>query len=123
MIGSAVSEPPVPGTMRTSRSDAFGCVSSAFLASFKPSSPGREAYPCDVFYLHSRLLERAAKVREDYIVVAKDAPADTKVGVDGAKHEGEDGAKEAQKALDAMANASSLEVRMVPGTGGSLTAL
>jgi len=27
--------------------------------------PGREAYPGDVFYLHSRLLERAAKVRED----------------------------------------------------------
>lgn len=27
--------------------------------------PGREAYPGDVFYLHSRLLERAAKMRED----------------------------------------------------------
>ena len=27
--------------------------------------PGREAYPGDVFYLHSRLLERAAKVRDD----------------------------------------------------------
>ncbi|HCM42616.1 MAG TPA: F0F1 ATP synthase subunit alpha [Candidatus Omnitrophica bacterium] len=27
--------------------------------------PGREAYPGDVFYLHSRLLERAAKVRQD----------------------------------------------------------
>jgi F-type H+-transporting ATPase subunit alpha len=28
--------------------------------------PGREAYPGDVFYLHSRLLERAAKVRPEY---------------------------------------------------------
>jgi len=28
--------------------------------------PGREAYPGDVFYLHSRLLERAAKMNEDY---------------------------------------------------------
>ena len=28
--------------------------------------PGREAYPGDVFYLHSRLLERAAKMNEDF---------------------------------------------------------
>ena len=31
--------------------------------------PGREAFPGDVFYLHSRLLERAAKLREDNGVV------------------------------------------------------
>ena len=29
--------------------------------------PGREAYPGDIFYLHSRLLERAAKVNPDYV--------------------------------------------------------
>ena len=29
--------------------------------------PGREAFPGDVFYLHSRLLERAARVNEDYV--------------------------------------------------------
>ena len=41
--------------------------------------PGREAYPGDVFYLHSRLLERAAKITEDESVIA-DNPAISKPG-------------------------------------------
>ena len=34
--------------------------------------PGREAYPGDVFYLHSRLLERAAKIAEDPALITAD---------------------------------------------------
>jgi len=34
--------------------------------------PGREAYPGDVFYLHSRLLERAAKISDDAAVIKLD---------------------------------------------------
>lgn len=47
--------------------------------------PGREAYPGDVFYLHSRLLERAAKVINDDEIAARmnDLPASLKSVVKG----------------------------------------
>ncbi|RKY60886.1 MAG: F0F1 ATP synthase subunit alpha, partial [Candidatus Latescibacterota bacterium] len=81
--------------------------------------PGREAYPGDIFYLHSRLLERAAKLAEKYIIVPEGAPPELTQGVDGKVYEREEGLREAMEKVRSMPGH---EVRKVPGTGGSLTA-
>ncbi len=89
--------------------------------------PGREAYPGDVFYVHSRLLERACKLAERYFVVKKGQtvpPGDASFkGVDGQVYLGEDANKEAKKALEARADKAEHEVQRDPHSGGSLTAL
>jgi F-type H+-transporting ATPase subunit alpha len=88
--------------------------------------PGREAYPGDVFYLHSRLLERAARVADEYVIVHSSFEgmfAQSSDGVDGKIYHGPRSRHDAEQALKGMAEAQQNKIVKVEGTGGSLTAL
>jgi len=102
--------------------------------------PGREAYPGDVFYCHSRLLERSAKLAERYVIVPGDVDS-SKVAADWgvnsanepnrARQAGESckvyvGPGEAgglHQANHDVKNFPGHKIAKIPGSGGSLTAL
>jgi len=104
--------------------------------------PGREAYPGDVFYLHSRLLERSCKLRDEYAVVPKDTKDDNRDRSLGRKHpqglkaphehrpddidglyHRPHGREKAQAWLNTLPDKDKYKVMRFRDSGGSMTAL
>ena len=87
--------------------------------------PGREAFPGDIFYAHSRLLERSAKLANHYVILPSDASTDNvtdEMGVDKKSYIGVPGLEEANHALKEHYPEGHKVVKTTL-SGGSMTAL
>ncbi len=88
--------------------------------------PGREAYPGDLFYLHSRLLERAARLADKFVVVKADFEGDlagSEDSVNAKVYDGPLGKHRATDDIKELGSPDEYRIVKVRGSGGSLTSL